>query len=279
MRGLYSKAKVGIALLCLSCISTPSEAKIASQPLARVQSPYGSFVVTVDEFERMTQLPYLSKSEEDKQKLLENVIAFKIATHKVKQKPPKELQQIIRDEIQMTRWQYWFNQELGGTISKLDPTDSELQQQYRKDPMIQAKIMRVDVPVTATATERLKLRRAIDVKYKKLQGLSAGQLDQIFRQEKGSDVGIVAGDNSMPVFYQKIRALKAGQITAPFYSGSWLIAYVKSVVPYKKADLAYLEFLKTKIRANMGKQLLESKMKQLRLKSKISYNKKLIKKL
>jgi parvulin-like peptidyl-prolyl isomerase len=276
-----------ISISVILLFSLASGAKIAAQPLIKVNNR----VITVDEFNRMSQLDVFKAqlSKSDKQELVDNVIFFELAVQEAKKRGYSKLDS-VQDEVNIALFKSYFNKDIRPQVQAIKVTLQQIEKEYGVMPIIDTSHILIPSPVSATPEAKGAAKATADriynsIKSKNGKAAQASAFAELAKKhstdpssEKGGRLGYLGADQALPHYYNAVKKLNTGDISEPFPSVyGWHLAMAHRKLPSKDMGPVYRAFLETKIRTDEGIRVMKLQAQKLRKNAKVSVERKLLK--
>lgn len=270
---------IGLIVISILLFSLASPAKIAAQPLIKVNNR----VITVDEFKRMSQMDVFQAqlSKKDRQELVDNVIFFELAVQEAKKQGFTQLDS-VQDEMNIALFKAYFNSQIHPKVQQINVSDKLIDAEYKSMPIVDSSHIFIPVSVAATPAAKAQAKAIIDSIYNTIMSKGAGDREKTFVEmakkhsadpssTNGGRLGFLGGDQALPHYYNVIRSLKVGQVSETFVSTyGWHLAMSHKQLPSKDMGPVYRGFLETKIRTAAGVKVMKEEADKLRKNAKVS---------
>ena len=211
---------------------------------AQVLATVGKTKITTAQFnKKYSELKKNVFNPPPPQLFLEDLIKFEIGVQEARRKKLHK-DPFVMDRLNQELYKALLEKEIGGKIEKINVTEAETQNYYKKHPEIRTSHILIQFKPSSTVKEiAIAKKRALEIykevrnskrKFSELVKLYSD--DNISKRNRG-DIGFQSGVTLAPPYYNAAKKLKVGQISKPIRTRfGFHIIKLTGLQSYKKAN-------------------------------------------
>lgn len=201
---------VSTLIFCLS-----ASAQQSGQAVAVI----GNKTITLDEFiKKFNEVKNQAVNPPTKQQFLEDLVRYEIGLQEAdKRKLAND--PVVLDRMRQELYKALLEKELGDKVQKIQVSDKDMQEFYKKNPEIRFSHILIELKSGATAEQKAEARKRAteiwnEVKSSKrpFEELVRLYSDDPLSKQTGGDVGWQSRVTVVPVVYETVLGMKIGEV-------------------------------------------------------------------
>ena len=265
--------------LFLSLVTSPALLAKKKDPV--IATVNGSKILKSEFLKRYRQNKlFVSSQEVSKESVLDDMISKVIGVQRAK-KNKLHLDPTVNEKIEDILYHAQISKDLEGKLQKIKVSDLDVKNYYKKNKEYRTAQVLLRVKAEATKKEVSQTRRVAEEIYKKAKaspddfGKLANKYTQTGNAKTGGDMGFQPPSRYAPEYFSAINGQSAGHITKPVRTQfGFHIIKILGVKEFKDINLGVYKKI---VYDQKRDAILKKYFKDLKRRSKVSVNKKVLK--